>query len=372
MPICEKCKKEIKSNAGLSMHLKHCDGSGNIVHIPRKPKVEPKQVEPQQVDLVVPASEAEPSATPAVDRKAAVDAAIQAAAKESAKAEAPAKKAEPAKAVPVKAVESPTEGLPTAFTPEIPVGTKLLLNSTVWCKSPAGAFGPAPAVNLQVVVTSRQTTEQGIWLFCQAENSTAVWAVVEADVFRGIYQILELAAPSIPPAMAVPAAESAEDKARKEKELHDFRGALTNYVDARDKKLESEKIYKKVDKAERPIIWAYTEKYGRESAEGKQDFVVEDSNYKVHLERTPGGFHTEYENDAIVDWLIKNNHQDAIKMTFDLEMWKALKAAGKIPPQIIAAVETPVEYKDTFALKIRELKETKDAADVSVEPEFKK
>ena len=360
MPICEKCGRDVKSNAGMSMHVKHC-GQEKAPRVPRAKKAQAEQL------LVTPAAVAEPSATSAADRQQAVDAAIKAAAQESVKAEAPAKTVEPVTAAvkvePAK-VELPTVGLPTTFTPEIPVGTKLMLNSTVWCKPPAGAFGPAPAVNLPVVVTSRQSTEQGVWLFCQAEDSTVVWAVVEADVIRGVYQILELATPAVPPAMVVPAAESAEDRARREKELADFRAALANYVDARDKKLEAEKVYKKVDKSERPIIWTYAEKNGRESAEGKQDFVVEDSGYRVHLERTPGGFRTEYENEAIVDWLVKNNHQDCIKMVPNLDMWKGLKEAGKVPPQIIAAVETPVEYKDTFALKIRELKE--------VEPEFKK
>jgi hypothetical protein len=188
-----------------------------------------------------------------------------------------------------------------------------------------------------------------------------MWAVGEHDVLQGIHKVLNLVAPDEPPPAPVPTPEDPEAERlrieqEKAKEKEDFQASLGNYVDARDEKLKAAKIYKKVDKAERPIIWSYAEKYGIETVEDRGDFLVEEFGQAVQLEKTPSGFDTQYEQDAMAAWLMKNGHSDCVKMVPVIDDWKKLKEAGKVPASIITTLETPVEYEATFKLTVRELK----------------
>jgi hypothetical protein len=213
--------------------------------------------------------------------------------------------------------------------------------------------------DLTVTVVSREPVQEGIWLICRADGSEVLWGLREPDVLHGKrYAIEDMPVPAAPPAELE---ESEAEKAAKLKAHEDFQASLANYIEANDAKLAALRVYKQVDKAERPIIWAYVEEHGEETIKDRGDYALEALDHVVHLEKTPGGYDVRYEKDAIADWLVKNNHLDCIKMVPDMDKWKALKEAGGVPAQIIAAVETPVAYEDTFALKIRPAKNLKNS-----------
>jgi len=229
---------------------------------------------------------------------------------------------------------------------EVEVGSELILSGKVWVKEPKDeAYSTKDVDDITVTVVSRHPAGEGIWLICQPSGSKVYLAVFESEVLSGKYKI-----------KATLQDKLASRNAEMEKELEKFRSALMKFVDARDKKLEAGKLFTKVDKDERPVIDRYVRTYGRESKEGKQDFLVSEMGYDTHLVRTPGQAITTYKEDEMLAWLRANGHEDCIKMVPDIDMWKNLKAAKKVPAEVIDSLEEMTVTDDRFSLTVKKSK----------------
>ncbi len=192
---------------------------------------------------------------------------------------------------------------------------------------------------ITVRVKSKQASPDGTtWLLCQADGGDAFWSILEIDVVNGKYKLLS----------KVKENASVED-------IKKFSESLEKYVEARSNKQKYNKEFTKVDKEHRPVIWEYTEKYGKETDTGRGDSKIEECGQNVHIVKTPGKDSIEYDENNMVKWLLENGYNDCIQMKPEINMWNNLKAAGKVPPEIISAFEKTVEGKDSFSLTIKSL-----------------
>jgi len=250
---------------------------------------------------------------------------------------------------PEKEVKVPVSAPPTT---EVPLGLEIVLDGTVWGKElEDSGYLEKDVSNIVVKVIAKQPSEDGIWLTCQAEGSTTTWAVYEADVLSGKYaSYAAVIKEVVPPPAAVPVVPKEEGAYKK------FEKSLKSFVEVRDEKLKVEKKFKLVTKTDKPVIDQYVRTHGKESGTGKEDFQLFEMGYNVHIVRTPGKQVIKYKEEQAVEWLMKNGHQDCVRMTMDVNMWDNLKAAGKVPPKVINAFEDLSMTKDIFSLTIKEEK----------------
>ncbi len=226
---------------------------------------------------------------------------------------------------------------------EVVLGMELILTGEVRIKEPQDEIYIVKEIDdITASVVNRYPTEGGgVWIICQPEGSDVYLAVLEHEILQGKYTVV-----------------TEEHKqglldVEKEKEHKVFCTALTSFTAARDAKLKAEKELKVVGKVDRPVLEGYTRKYGQESEEGKQDFLISEAGHDVHLVRTPGKALVTYKEIEILKWLLANGHEDCIKQAVDIEMWKDLKASGKVPADVISSSEDMSISKDKFALIIK-------------------
>ena len=227
---------------------------------------------------------------------------------------------------------------------EISLGSSILLDGMVF-KQNGDGWDSKKVSNVAVSVTAVSSRKEGNvndrWLICYEEAESVYYSVLEKEVISG------LVGKVVPKVQETPRNESMFKK---------FKDAVKEFIGIRDRKLETEKLLKKVQASTRPIIEGYVRENGKESESGKGDFLVtvdvDGIDYKTHLVKIPGRIGVDRNEQGIVDWLLKNGWVDCLKQSLDVDKWEALKRLGKVPSEVISQNEKPTEIPDSFRLDI--------------------
>lgn len=254
------------------------------------------------------------------------------------------------------AVEKPAPK-PIGF---VGVGSVITLNGPVWWQDPTNfewEYGNTN-VDVDVEVKSRETTNTGcVVLICKSVDGNAVWSVEEHRVMSGELKLarfvpfLEVVNPVINNDFSKPVAGKRVEC--EDTETNQFVISADNYVSARDAKLDAEKVFKKIDKNERPIIETFIRNHGVETKPDLGDFKVQDYGYIAHLVKTPGKPGVKRNLEEIIGWCKKNGYSECLTEVLNTEMWEALKKTGKVPSEFITEVEEPIPAEDKFSLQIK-------------------
>lgn len=246
---------------------------------------------------------------------------------------------------------------------EIIIGSLLRLQGLHYVFNEQTIKGPELADGILVKVNFRWE-DQGhkkFYLRAKSEVGSQEWIVSEEDVLNSNnVQLISLGEKQAPENYMpeVPAPLEEVDEGPSEEELEKqakFLRAVDKYIQARDAKLEAEKIFKTADKSLRPVILEYLESCGAESDEGKGDKLLQLEDFKVHWTFTPGEDYIKKDENKILDFLKSNVYLAALDYKVNWEVWDKLKENGTIPPQFVTEVEQPAKSKDARKLLVEKL-----------------
>jgi hypothetical protein len=242
------------------------------------------------------------------------------------------------------------------------VGSELVLDSgkgaTIWWQKPEGSYDwcIVSVEALDVRVVGRELNPKGIMtLLCQAPGGVALWSIYESEVIDKKISIKKLVNGPIPTAEP-PAPGVREVEVEVEETPEDgrmlFGAAVVAFHKANEAKLAAEKKKKLVEKETRPIVEDYLFTNGKETKEGKEDFQITDFGVVAHIYYGANKTTIQRDDEAIIEWCLKNKQLSAISQVVNVEGWNALKEQGVVPADFIREVEEPVEVPGRKTLKV--------------------
>lgn len=271
----------------------------------------------------------------------------------------------------------PRQDLPVSPRQEVPKPTTITIGSAIMLKGPTWWQNPGTmewtasiADRLVVVVVSKEVVGNDIMLLCRAEGGSALWAVQEKQVLEGNVKLVRLAPEVESTAQAVrppdgprkvedPPFDYFEEERKKkeaeeqrEAERQKYSTAIMDYTAARSAKKSAEVQFEEVKKTTYSVLWDYIKRWGKPSAEGKDDFQVVEFGWKGHITRSAQPVIVKRDRTKIVEWLEQNGHAQALVHDVNLPEWEKLKASGAVPAEFIRQVEVPEQDEDRFALRV--------------------
>jgi len=265
----------------------------------------------------------------------------------------------------------------------VPLGSVLLLNGPAWWQSPdTKSWDSSEVSDLTVQVVGKEVPQNDVVLLCRAQNSAALWAILEKSVLDGETKVVKLA--PVEPSMGAlgfkpedgprdfrdPAydyfgeervAEEARQRAAQVKEQ--FLKDVREYAEASEAASKAAREFEEIRKTHRESIMNYVREFGSPPENGKSGIVVKEGGYEVHISVTPGPTYTESDETRICQWLSDKEYHTCMKLVLDQEKWERLKeerdddGAPLVPHSFLTDVEVRKTGEGTERLIISPLPE---------------